>query len=82
MIPITKRKAAKLGGPHQAPEIERRKWVNRETGKTELVPVGIDPGFDYNPGKDSGEKLAEIANEKKATVKKVVGTKKKPAPLP
>lgn len=82
VIPITKRKAAKLGGPHQAPKFERFPWVNRETKQTEMVPEGIDPGFDYNPGKAGGKKIIDIAKQKKATVIKVVGTKKKPAPLP
>ncbi len=27
-----------------------RPWLNRRTGETEEVPVGIDPGFAHNPG--------------------------------
>lgn len=38
-------------GPDQAPTIETRAWTNKATGKIHYVPVGIDPGFDYNPGK-------------------------------
>lgn len=34
----------------QAPKIETRQWVNRRTGEVSQVPVGIDPGFDYNFG--------------------------------
>jgi uncharacterized protein with gpF-like domain len=33
-----------------APATEWRKWKNARTGQTELVPKGIDPGFDTNPG--------------------------------
>jgi len=33
-----------------APVIEYRDWVNKRTGAVERVPVGIDPGFAYNPG--------------------------------
>ncbi|HCR2154470.1 TPA: hypothetical protein OND32_002396 [Enterobacter asburiae] len=33
-----------------APEIKRVKWVNKRTGEEEMVPQGIDPGWDYNPG--------------------------------
>ncbi|QLR62490.1 hypothetical protein HV341_10620 [Citrobacter sp. RHBSTW-00976] len=33
-----------------APEVKRVKWVNKRTGEEELVPEGIDPGWDYNPG--------------------------------
>ncbi len=35
----------------EAPAIERRPWTNRRTGEMRLVPVGVDPGWDYNPGK-------------------------------
>jgi SPP1 gp7 family putative phage head morphogenesis protein len=34
-----------------APPSRNRAWVNERTGKRILVPEGIDPGFDYNPGK-------------------------------
>ncbi|WP_431281650.1 phage minor head protein [Humitalea sp. 24SJ18S-53] len=37
-------------GPDAAPPIETRPWTNPRTGVTSQVPVGIDPGFDYNPG--------------------------------
>ncbi|MEW6648160.1 MAG: phage minor head protein [Pseudomonadota bacterium] len=48
---LTKRAAEALGGPTEAPAIEYREWVNERTGEVERVPVGIDPGWDYNPGK-------------------------------
>lgn len=34
-----------------APPITYKDWVNKRTGVVERVPVGIDPGFAYNPGK-------------------------------
>ena len=34
-----------------APEVKYRDWYNAKTGKTERVPVGVDPGWGYNPGK-------------------------------
>ncbi len=37
----------------QAPKIETRQWVNRRTGEVSRVPVGIDPGWEYNPGQVS-----------------------------
>ena len=37
--------------PDTAPPIETRAWIDKGTGKVHHVPVGIDPGFDYNPGK-------------------------------
>ncbi|SPD73806.1 Head morphogenesis protein SPP1 gp7 (fragment) [uncultured Desulfobacterium sp.] len=29
-----------------------KEWINKRTGEVQMVPEGIDPGFDYNPGKD------------------------------
>jgi len=34
-----------------APAVELVEWTNKRTGQVELVPKGIDPGFDLNPGK-------------------------------
>lgn len=33
-----------------SPVIEARDWVNGRTGEVSRVPLGIDPGFAYNPG--------------------------------
>jgi hypothetical protein len=45
-----------------APPIKYRDWKNKRTGETIKVPIGIDPGFDTNPGKlrlkNAGEFLA------------------------
>ena len=35
----------------QAPPIVYEPWLNKRTGETMMVPHGIAPGFDYNPGK-------------------------------
>lgn len=34
----------------QAPQIALRSWYNRRSGETRQIPVGIDPGWDNNPG--------------------------------
>lgn len=36
--------------PDAAPPVQTRPWANPKTGQVHAVPVGIDPGFDYNPG--------------------------------
>ncbi|NIX75395.1 phage minor head protein [Microvirga terricola] len=36
--------------PDVSPIIDTRPWTNPKTGQIVHVPVGIDPGFDYNPG--------------------------------
>ena len=33
------------------PVINTRPWVNKRTGEVRHIPEGIDPGWDYNPGK-------------------------------
>lgn len=33
-----------------APPGKTREWINPRSGKVRQVPVGIDPGWDYNPG--------------------------------
>ncbi len=49
----SRRGLARMGkdGPDTAPPIEEVPWRNPNTGATHMVPKGIDPGFDYNPGK-------------------------------
>ena len=51
--PLMRSELARMGkdGPDTAPEIQTRPWTNRHTGEVHQVPIGIDPGFDYNVGK-------------------------------
>lgn len=58
VIGLWARDLARMGksGPDQAPEVT---WVEREIGQRSpggprvvTVPVGIDPGFEYAPGRD------------------------------
>lgn len=42
---------AERRGVSRSPTIERMPWTNPRTGATRLVPKGIDPGWDTNPGK-------------------------------
>nr|WP_277875923.1 phage minor head protein [Acetobacter fallax] len=35
----------------EAPPLDLRSWKNPVSGKTEMIPKGIDPGFQTNPGK-------------------------------
>ena len=43
-----------------APAIHRVAWKNKRTGVTEMVPEGIDPGWDTNPGKARQQNLEEV----------------------
>ncbi len=38
-----------------APKIKNKEFINKRTGEVELVPEGIDPGWDYNVGKDRSQ---------------------------
>jgi len=48
----------------EAPEIVLRDWLNRRTGETLQVPVGIDPGFGYNPGQARQRALNQLVQDK------------------
>ena len=44
----------------QAPEVTTREYVNPRTGEVTQIPVGIDPGFAYNPGVARQQALQEV----------------------
>lgn len=48
--PLTDRQAARSGGIGQAPPIVTRPWTDPASGRQADVPIGIDPGWDYNVG--------------------------------
>jgi uncharacterized protein with gpF-like domain len=50
--PLSGEDLARLGksGPDQAPPIVTRPWTDPVSGRSEQVPLGIDPGWDYNVG--------------------------------
>lgn len=52
----------------KAPDLGTRQWINKRTGEVHQVPVGIDPGWDYNPGAVGRlNKAVELFGEKLAT---------------
>lgn len=59
-----------------APTIQRREHVNKRTGEINQVPVGIDPGFDTNPGKDRLKKAEQLLQEKQAEFNQLTKPKK------
>lgn len=58
---ITRNKIQLITTP---PKVEYMDWLNKRTGKVEKVPAGIDPGFDFNPGKKRFENLLNMVNDK------------------
>lgn len=57
-------------GPDKAPKVKTREWTNRRTGEVMQIPLGIDPGFDYNPGQDRQAQLRHAAEMKRAAFDK------------
>lgn len=47
-----------------SPRIKYGPWTNPRTGRTEKVPDGVDPGFNYNPGQARYDYLRNLAQEK------------------
>ena len=43
-----------------SPKVVKKEWINKRTGAIEKVPVGIDPGWDHNPGKHRQESLDKL----------------------
>jgi hypothetical protein len=73
----TTKKSAERRGISSSPKIKRRRMMNRKTGKNELVPFGVDRGWDYNPAGRIG-KTKTFGKEKAVEFAKVVGTVAKP----
>lgn len=57
---VGKRDLERMGksGPDKAPDGGTYSWTDRKTGEAFDVPVGIDPGWDYNVGKAQGSLAA------------------------
>lgn len=56
----------KKGYTFSAPDDGSREWVNKRTGEVETLPTGIEPGWNYNPGKAREQALKSdlLAKEK------------------
>lgn len=65
---VSKVEAEKLIGSGKvsitAPKDGTKQWVNKRTGEVEMLPEGIEPGWDYNPGKAREQALnADLAKK-------------------
>lgn len=70
VIQLSERDLRKLGktGPDPAPSTPTREWLNPRSGEVRQIPLGIDPGWDYHPGRDSAKNLATQALDKVGAV--------------
>jgi len=48
---VRSRAMPREGASTTRPKLDARPWTNGTTGETRLVPAGIDPGWDHNPGR-------------------------------
>lgn len=71
--PLTERQATQRGGVSQPPETKTTLWENQRTGKVEAVPVGIDPGWNYHPGKTRVFHNDAFGKEKDREFNSIVG---------
>lgn len=82
---ISKAEAGRLGWTEGQtdPLIVMEPWRNKRTGVTVMVPQGIDPGWDTNPGKSRGLNVSEFlygkisampANRQRVAIEDIVGS--------
>lgn len=57
LIQVSRVVAERKGGVTPRPDTTPVAWKNPRSGKTEMIPKGIDPGFNTNPGKNRAQVL-------------------------
>ncbi|MDT8844787.1 phage head morphogenesis protein [Vibrio parahaemolyticus] len=55
-----------------APHDGTKRWVNKRTGEVEVLPEGIEPGWDYNPGKSREASLSADLAEKELRMRQTL----------
>ncbi|EJB8542948.1 phage head morphogenesis protein [Vibrio parahaemolyticus] len=55
-----------------APDDGTKRWVNKRTGEVEVLPEGIEPGWDYNPGKSREASLSADLAEKELRMRQAL----------
>jgi hypothetical protein len=64
---ITRREAERRGISAE-PKVRDTVWTNPRTGEALIVPEGIDPGWQRNPGKQRSQAIEAILNGKLAAL--------------
>jgi len=52
----------------QAPDVQMHDWLDKRSGQVRSIPVGIDPGFGYNPGMARASAQAAMVKDKIASL--------------
>lgn len=47
----------------EPPQIDATPWTNKVTGEVRFVPDGIDPGWDYNPGRAGWRSVLDVPDK-------------------
>ena len=63
-----------------APDVVMRDWLDKRSGQIKSIPVGIDPGFGYNPGLASArQQQRQVVDDKLAALSPVLANAAKVA---
>ncbi len=54
---INGRSSGSVSIKENAPEVQYRQYINKRSGTVYTAPMGIDPGFEWNPGSSRGSAL-------------------------
>lgn len=60
---VTKREAERRG-VSVTPDVADKVWVNKRTGEQRIIPQGIDPGWQRNPGKLRIDAMTAVLRDK------------------
>lgn len=62
---VSRQQAVDLGWDGEEPaQIAERPWRNKRTGQTVMVPEGVDPGWDTNPGKHRAANVSRFLSDR------------------
>ncbi len=66
---VSRQQALDLGwNGEEPPQPAERPWRNKRTGETVMVPEGVDPGWDTNPGKHRAANVSRFLTDRIETM--------------
>lgn len=61
-------------GPDNAPTVQREPWQDPTGARQEDVPAGVDPGFNYPPGRSVAERTRDAVERKRSKLPDALAT--------
>ncbi|MDJ1156889.1 phage minor head protein [Chelatococcus sp. SYSU_G07232] len=61
---VRSRAVPREGASTRRPPLKPQPWTNPATGETRMVPAGIDPGWDHNPGRARAQMVGRRLTER------------------